>query len=48
VPYRGKTNQPGYVKHVAEEIALLKEVSVEEVGRVTTQNFFALFKHAKP
>ncbi len=47
VPYRGKTNQPSYVKHVAEEIAQLKEVSVEEVGRVTTQNFFALFKHAK-
>jgi TatD DNase family protein len=47
-PYRGKTNQPGYVKHVAEEIARLKEIALEEVGRVTTGNFFALFKHAKP
>jgi TatD DNase family protein len=47
-PYRGKTNQPGYVKHVAEEIARLKEIAPEEVGRVTTTNFFALFKHAKP
>ena len=46
-PYRGKTNQPGYVKHVAEEIASLKGISVEEVGRVTTQNFFSLFKHAR-
>jgi TatD DNase family protein len=45
-PYRGKTNQPGYVKHVAEEIARLKEMAVEEVGRATTDNFFALFKHA--
>jgi TatD DNase family protein len=47
-PYRGKTNQPGYVKHVAEEIARLKDIALEEVGRVTTANFFALFKHAKP
>lgn len=39
VPYRGKTNQPGYVKHVAEEIARVKGVSVEEVGDITTQNF---------
>jgi TatD DNase family protein len=46
VPFRGKTNQPGYVKHVAEEIARLKDVSVEEVGRVTSENFFALFRHA--
>ena len=45
-PYRGKTNQPGYVKHVAEEIARLKETALEEVGRVTTDNFFRLFKHA--
>jgi TatD DNase family protein len=48
VPYRGKTNHPGYVKHVAEEIARLKEVSVEEVGRVTTANFFRLFSCANP
>lgn len=45
-PYRGKTNQPGYVKHVAEEIARLKETTAEEVGRMTTDNFFNLFKHA--
>ena len=46
VPYRGKTNQPGYVKHVAEEIARVKGVSVEAVGDITTQNFFRLFRHA--
>ncbi len=46
VPYRGKTNQPGYVKHVAEEIARVKGISVEEVGGITTQNFFRLFKAA--
>jgi TatD DNase family protein len=47
VPYRGKTNQPGYVKHVAAEIARVKGISVEEVGEVTTRNFFRLFKAAR-
>jgi TatD DNase family protein len=46
MPYRGKTNQPGYVKHVAEEIARLKGITPEEVGRATTRNFFALFSDA--
>ncbi|MBL8517844.1 MAG: TatD family hydrolase [Betaproteobacteria bacterium] len=45
-PYRGKMNQPGYVKHVAEEIATLKGIPVEDVARVTTDNFFRLFRHA--
>ncbi len=44
MPHRGKTNEPGYVKHVAEEIARLKEVSVEEVGEMTSGNFRRLFK----
>ena len=44
VPYRGKTNQPGYVKHVAETLANVKGISVEEVGARTTENFFRLFK----
>jgi TatD DNase family protein len=48
VPFRGKTNQPGYVKHVAEEIARLRGIPVEDVARHTTRNFFALFKHARP
>jgi TatD DNase family protein len=43
-PFRGKTNQPGYVKYVAEEIARLKGVSVEEIAKKTTANFFKLFK----
>ncbi len=44
VPYRGKLNQPAYVKHVAEEIALLRGVSVEEVARQTRANFNKLFQ----
>ena len=47
VPFRGKINQPGYVKHVAEEIAELRGISVEEVAAATTANFFRLFKDAK-
>ncbi|MEY3744298.1 MAG: hypothetical protein RLZZ541_1353 [Pseudomonadota bacterium] len=46
IPYRGKTNQPSYVKHVAEEIAKLRGISFEEVAIATTENFFQLFKHA--
>lgn len=38
VPYRGKENQPAYVKYVAEEIAKLREISVEEVIETTTKN----------
>jgi TatD DNase family protein len=43
-PHRGKMNQPGYVRHVAEFIANLRGISVEEVAQATTQNFQRLFK----
>jgi len=43
VPHRGKLNQPGYVKHVAEEIAKLRNISLVELGRATTDNFNRLF-----
>ena len=44
MPHRGKLNQPAYVKHVAEEIARLRGISVDEVGQRTTENFRRLFK----
>lgn len=47
VPYRGKQNQPGYVVEVAEFIAELKGISVEELAKITTENFYALFKNIK-
>lgn len=43
VPYRGKQNQPGYVVEVAEFIAQLKEISVEQLAKQTTENFYRLF-----
>lgn len=46
VPYRGKTNQPAYVKYVAEEVARLRGISYETLAAATTENFFRLFRHA--
>jgi len=43
VPYRGKMNEPGYVSYVAEFIAKLRGIPVEEVAEQTTANFFKLF-----
>ena len=43
VPYRGKRNEPSYVVHTAKKIAELKGISVEEIGRVTTENAKKLF-----
>ena len=42
-PHRGKTNQPAFVKHVAEEIALLRHIPVAEVGEASSRNFSRLF-----
>lgn len=43
VPYRGKLNQPAYVKYVADEIARLRGISTEEVGLASSDNFKKLF-----
>lgn len=43
VPHRGKLNQPGLVKHVAEEIARLRGIPFMEVAQATTANFYNLF-----
>ncbi|MEK6707404.1 MAG: TatD family hydrolase [Pseudomonadota bacterium] len=46
VPHRGRINQPAFVRHVAEEIAALRGITVNEVDVATTRNFFKLFKVA--
>jgi TatD DNase family protein len=46
-PYRGKPNEPAYVRYVAEEIARLRSMEVEAIHQATTDNFFSLFTHAK-
>lgn len=44
VPFRGKTNEPSFVPRVAETIAALRELSVEETGATTTDNAMNLFR----
>lgn len=44
VPHRGKLNDPSKVIHVAERIADLRGLTVAEVARASTENFFRLFK----
>ena len=44
VPYRGKQNEPAYTKLVVEEIAKLREITIEEVSTMTTQNAQRLFR----
>jgi TatD DNase family protein len=46
VPYRGKTNNPSYVPHVAHQLAELKGCPVEAVAEATSRNFERLFKLA--
>lgn len=45
VPYRGKTNNPSYVVHVAQQIAELRGTTAASVAEVTSRNFEQLFKH---
>jgi TatD DNase family protein len=48
VPKRGKRNEPAYVRHVAECIARLRNVSLEELSAQTTQNACKLFRLTLP
>lgn len=43
VPHRGKTNEPAYVRYVAEAIATLRGIPLDELAAATTANFFELF-----
>lgn len=47
MPHRGKRNEPAFVRHVAEEIASLRNIPLEQVAFETTRNFFTLFASAK-
>ena len=47
VPYRGKTNEPAYVVKTAEKLADVWNMKVDELAKITTDNFFRLYKKAK-
>lgn len=44
VPFRGKRNEPSYVKYIAEQIAELREISFEELAELTTKNAKKVFR----
>ncbi len=46
VPFRGKPNEPSYVRHVAEHIAELRGTTLEQIASATTGNFYQLFSKA--
>ena len=48
VPHRGKRNEPAFVKFVAEKLAEIKNLSVEEIEKITTENAKRLFKFPSP
>jgi TatD DNase family protein len=48
VPMRGKRNEPGFVVHTAAKLAEIKGISVDELARATSENFFRLFTKARP
>lgn len=47
VPFRGKTNQPAYVRNTAQFIADLREIELTELAAATSDNFFKLFTKVK-
>ncbi|HEV2559421.1 MAG TPA: TatD family hydrolase [Microvirga sp.] len=46
VPHRGQTNEPAYVAHTARVLAETIGVTEDEVARITTENFYRLFRKA--
>jgi TatD DNase family protein len=46
-PFRGHRNHSGNIKYVAEKLAEIKNISVEEVIRVTRENAYRVYKIAR-
>ena len=43
IPMRGKRNEPSFIKYTADKLAQLKEISFDEINKITTNNFNSLF-----
>jgi TatD DNase family protein len=46
IPHRGQRNEPAFVRDVARQIGELRNLSAEEIGSRTTQNFYKFFRLA--
>jgi TatD DNase family protein len=46
MPYRGKMNRPSYVRHTGEFLAQLRVEEPENLAKMTSENFYRLFKKA--
>lgn len=46
VPLRGRRNEPSFVVHTAEKLAQIREISLEKIAEITSDNFFRLFRKA--
>lgn len=47
IPYRGKKNEPAYLIKTAEKLAEIKQMKLQDISKITTENFFNLFSRAK-
>lgn len=47
IPFRGKRNEPSYVRYVARKVAFLRGETLEKVAEDSTKNFFRLFSKAE-
>ena len=43
IPMRGKTNEPSFVKYTLEKLSTLKEIKIDQMSNLTTENFNKLF-----
>ena len=48
VPYRGKRNEPAFIRQIAQKVAKIKEISIDEVAETTTHNAERLFQNKVP
>ncbi len=43
-PFRGKRNEPSYIRYTAQKVAEIKKISFEKVGEVTTENALRVYR----